>query len=99
MSSPHASHRVSSSGAALRQSIGRTIVLLAPRAFTARSAATKLRISAHVSRDERHDGLHGDVFALSGAGSFSEDEGTAFFALPAGIGPGRRVDAQVRLLP
>ena len=44
-----------------------------------------------------HDGLHGDVFALSG-GSFSGDVGTAFFARP-GPGGGRRVDVEVRLLP
>jgi hypothetical protein len=83
---------------ALRRSIDRTLLLLAPRTFTARSVATRLNIAAHVLRDSLHDGLHGDVFALS-AGSFSGDVGTAFFALPPASGPGRRVDVEVRLLP
>ncbi|HZU84311.1 MAG TPA: hypothetical protein VE987_15385 [Polyangiaceae bacterium] len=83
---------------ALRRSVERTLSLLAPRAFTARGALTRLRVRAHVSRDDVHDGLHGDVFALS-AGSFSGDVGAAFFALPPGAGPGRRVDIEVRLLP
>jgi hypothetical protein len=83
---------------ALRRSIERTIALLEPRAFTARGAITKLRITAHVSRDDLHDGFHGDVFALS-AGSFTGDVGSAFFALPPGDGPGRRIDVEVRLLP
>jgi hypothetical protein len=83
---------------ALRQSIERTLVLLAPRTFTARGAVTRLSVAAHVSRDSVHDGFHGDVFALS-AGSFSGEIGTAFFALPPAGGPGRRVDVQVRLLP
>jgi hypothetical protein len=82
---------------ALRQGIARTLALLAPRTFTAREAVTKIRVTARVSRDEVHDGLHGDVFALSG-GSFSGDLGTAFFALPPAGGPGRRVDVQLRLL-
>src|SRR4029077_5807247 len=83
---------------ALRRSIDRTLLLLAPRTFTARGAVTRLHIAAHVSRDAVHDGLHGDVFALS-AGSFSGEVGTAFFALPPGAGPGRRVDRAVRPLP
>jgi hypothetical protein len=83
--------------AALRQGVARTLALLAPRAFTAREAMTKIRVTARVSRDDVHDGLHGDVFALSG-GSFSGDLGTAFFALPPANGPGRRVDVQLRLL-
>jgi hypothetical protein len=83
---------------ALRHGIERTLALLGARSFTARSAATKLRITAHVSRDDVHDGLHGDVFALSG-GSFAGDVGSAFFALPAGPGAGRRVDVELRLLP
>ena len=49
-------------------------------------------------RDDVHDGLHGDVFALS-AGSFSGEVGTAFVALPASVGAGRRVDIEVRLIP
>jgi hypothetical protein len=83
---------------ALRRSIDRTLLLLAPRTFTARGAVTRLNIAAHVSRDAVHDGMHGDVFALS-AGSFSGDVGTAFFALPPASGPGRRVDVEVRLMP
>ena len=43
-----------------------------------------------------HDGLHGDVFALSG-GSFAGAVGTAFFALPGS--PGRRIDLELRLIP
>ena len=82
---------------ALRQGIARTLALLAPRTFTSREAVTKIRVTARVSRDDVHDGLHGDVFALSG-GSFSGDLGTAFFALPPANGPGRRVDVQLRLL-
>jgi hypothetical protein len=83
---------------ALRRGIERTLALLGPRALTARSAVTKLRIRAQVTRDAVHDGLHGDVFALSG-GSLSGDIGTAFFALPPALGPGRRVDVELRLLP
>jgi len=87
-----------SPSAALRGSIERTLVLLGTREFTARGAVTRLRMTARVSRDEIHDGLHGDVFALS-AGSFSGDVGAAFFALPPAGGPGRRVDVEIRLLP
>jgi hypothetical protein len=83
---------------ALRHGIERTLVLLAAREFTARAATTKLRVAARVSRDDVHDGFHGDVFALSG-GSFAGDVGMAFFALPAAAGPGRRVDVELRLLP
>jgi hypothetical protein len=87
-----------SPSSALRRSIDRTLLLLAPRTFTARGLVTRLRIAAHVCRDDVHDGLHGDVFALS-AGSFSGDIGSAFFALPPAAGPGRRVDVQVNLVP
>jgi hypothetical protein len=83
---------------ALRHGIERTIVLLGGRPFTAHGAATRLRVVCRVSRNDIHDGLHGDVFALSG-GSFSGDVGTAFFALPATAGGGRRVDVELRLLP
>jgi hypothetical protein len=83
--------------AALRQGLARTLALLAPRTFTAREPVTRIRVTARVARDDVHDGLHGDVFALSG-GSFSGDLGTAFFALPPASGPGRRVDVQLRLL-
>jgi hypothetical protein len=84
---------------ALRRGIERTLALLGTgRAFTAHGAVTRMRITARVSRDEIHDGLHGDVFALSG-GSFSGDVGTAFFALPPAGGAGRRIDVELRLLP
>jgi hypothetical protein len=84
---------------ALRRGIARTLALLGTgRAFTAHGALTKIRVTSRVSRDEVHDGLHGDVFALSG-GSFSGDVGSAFFALPPIAGPGRRVDVELRLLP
>jgi hypothetical protein len=81
---------------ALRRGIDRTLVLLGGRTFTARGAVTKLRITARVSPNDVHDGLHGDVFALSG-GSFAGDTGTAFFALPGASA--RRVDVELRLLP
>lgn len=84
---------------ALRRGIDRTLALLGTgRAFTAHGAVTRIRITSRVSRDEVHDGLHGDVFALSG-GSFAGDLGNAFFALPPTTGPGRRVDIELRLLP
>jgi len=83
---------------ALRRDLERTLAVLGPRTFTAREAATRLRVTARVSPDDVHDGLHGDVFALSG-GSFSGDTGAAFFALPAAGGAaGRRVDVRVRLV-
>jgi hypothetical protein len=82
----------------LRRGIERTLVLMRPRTFTARGATTKLRVTARVTRDEVHDGLHGDVFALSG-GSFAGQVGTAFFALPAAGGAGRRIDVELRLIP
>jgi hypothetical protein len=82
---------------ALRSSIERTLALLAERSFTAGQATTRLRVTGHVALDDLHDGLHGDVFALSG-GSFVGSAGNAFFALPARTGPGRRVDVEVRVL-
>lgn len=82
---------------ALRRGIERTLVVLGPRAFTARAALTRLRVTARVGKDDVHDGLHGEVFALSG-GSFAGDTGTAFFALPT-AGGGRRIDVELRLLP
>ncbi len=88
-----------SPSAALRRGIERTLALLGTgRAFTAHGAVTRIRLTARVSRDDIHDGLHGDVFALSG-GSFSGDVGNAFFALPPAGGPGRRIDVELRLLP
>ena len=70
---------------ALRRGIERTLALLGPRTFTAHGASTHLRVGARVGKDDVHDGLHGEVFALSG-GSFSGDVGTAFFALPGSTG-------------
>jgi hypothetical protein len=91
-------HAVTGSpSAALRRGIERTVGLLGARPFTAHGAVTRLRIVCRVSRNDIHDGLHGDVFALSG-GSFSGDEGTMWFALPATAGGGRRVDTELRLL-
>jgi hypothetical protein len=88
-----------SPSAALRRGIERTLALLGTgRAFTAHGAVTRVRLTSRVTRDDVHDGLHGDVFALSG-GSFSGDVGNAFFALPPASGPGRRVDVELRLLP
>ncbi len=76
------SHAISGAPSpALRRGIERTLLLMGPRAFTAHGATTRLRVTARVASDVVHDGLHGDVFALSG-GSFSGDLGTAFFALP-----------------
>jgi hypothetical protein len=82
--------------AALRRGIERTLALIEPRAFTASAAITRLRVSARVGRDDVHDGLHGEVFAVSG-GSFAKEVGSAFFALPSGAGSGRRIDVEVRL--
>jgi hypothetical protein len=87
-----------SPSSALRRGIERTIALIEPRAFTASAAITRLRVNARVARDDVHDGLHGEVFAVSG-GSFAKDVGSAFFALPSAAGSGRRVDVEVRLLP
>ena len=83
---------------ALRRGVERTLALLVPRVFTAGGVQTRLRVRAQVTRDDVHDGLHGDVFALSG-GSFVGRTGTAFFALPPGTGPGRRVDVEFALMP
>jgi len=82
---------------ALRRGIERTLALLGPRTFTARGMTTRLRVVARVGKDDVHDGLHGEVFALSG-GSFAGEVGTAFFALPA-AGGGRRIDVELRLRP
>jgi hypothetical protein len=82
---------------ALRNGIDRTLAALRGRTFTAHTAVTKLRITARVQRDEVHDGLHGDRFALGSGGSFASDVGSAFFALP-GPGAGRRVDVELRVV-
>jgi len=75
---------------ALTAGVQRTMALIKGRPFTAHGKTTKLRLSATVSPDTVHDGLHGDVFAIGG--SFSDAEGAAFFALAIG----RRVDLRVR---
>jgi hypothetical protein len=95
-----ASRQRDAASVALRRGIDRTLALLGTgRSFTAHGASTRIRLVARVSRDEVHDGLHGDVFALSG-GSFAGDVGSAFFALPPSAeGPGRRIDVELRLLP
>ncbi len=78
---------------ALKRAIDRTLALIKGRSFTAVGKTTTLRVSAKVSPDDVHDGLHGDVFAVGG--SYSGGEGTAFFALSIG----RRVDVTVRAVP
>jgi hypothetical protein len=83
---------------ALRSSIDRTFALLRERSFTSPEPTTRLRVAARVARDDQHDGLHGDVFALSG-GSFVGRVGSAFFALPGEGGQGRRVDIDIRAGP
>jgi hypothetical protein len=75
---------------ALAEGIRRTLALVRGRAFTARGRVTKLHLSATISPDTVHDGLHGDVFAIGG--SYTGNEGQAFFALAIG----RRVDLRVR---
>ena len=75
----------------LAAGIRRTMALIKGRPFVARSKVTKLKLTATVSSDTVHDGLHGDVFAIGG--SFAEGEGSAFFALNVG----RRIDLRVRL--
>jgi hypothetical protein len=76
-------------GPAMRRGLDRTLALIRARTFTARQAVTRLHVSARVSPDEVHDGLHGDVFAIGG--SFAAAEGQAFFALAIG----RRIDLRV----
>jgi hypothetical protein len=76
----------------LAEGIRRTLALIRARAFVADRAATRLRVTATVSPDQVHDGLHGDVFAIGG--SFEGREGNAFFALAVG----RRVDVRVEVV-
>jgi hypothetical protein len=82
-----------SPSAALRAGIERTIALIGARTFTSTGAQTRLRVSARVSPDQVHDGLHGDVFAIGG--SFAQSVGNAFFALAVG----RRIDVRVHAMP
>jgi len=86
-------HVTGNPSAALRAGIERTVALIGAREFTARAAETRLRVTATVSPDQVHDGLHGDVFAIGG--SFAQSEGNGFFALSIG----RRVDVRVHALP
>jgi len=74
---------------ALRNGLLRTLALIRARTFTAKVASTRLHVTARVSPDEVHDGLHGEVFAIGG--SFAAAEGQAFFALAIG----RRIDLRV----
>lgn len=78
---------------ALAEGLRRTLALIRARAFLADHQATRLRVTATVTPDQVHDGLHGEVFAIGG--SFEGGEGNAFFALAVG----RRIDIRVRVLP
>jgi hypothetical protein len=83
------SHSAIGGNSELQSGIARTLLLLRARAFTARAATTTLRITAKVTPDQVHDGLHGDVFAIGG--SMTGAVGNAFFALAIG----RRIDVKV----
>jgi len=74
--------------AALRAGISRTMSLIGRRPFTSRARVTTLHLSSKVTRDEIHDGLHGDVFAI---GASFTGSGHAFFALAIG----RRIDLDI----
>ncbi len=76
-------------GPELRAGATRSLALIRRRKFTAKGAHTRLRLTATVSHDDVHDGLHGDVFAIGG--SFAGRTGSAFFALASG----RRIDLSV----
>jgi hypothetical protein len=75
---------------ALAAGVNRTVALIRARSFVAAGRETHLRVTATVSPDQVHDGLHGDVFAIGG--SFDRGEGSGFFALAVG----RRIDVKVR---
>lgn len=75
---------------ALGAGVRRTLALIRARSFVATRRETHLRITATVSPDQVHDGLHGEVFAIGG--SFDHGEGSGFFALAVG----RRIDVKVR---
>jgi hypothetical protein len=79
-----------SPSAPLAAGVRRTMTLIKGRPFVSRGKTTRLRLTATVSSDTVHDGLHGDVFAIGG--SFTSGEGAAFFALAIG----RRIDLRVR---
>jgi hypothetical protein len=80
-------------GAALASSIARTLPLLAHRSFTAKGARSVLNLTAHVSPDAVHDGLHGNVFAIGvTSADGSGASGTAWFSLTSG----RRINLTIR---
>ena len=74
--------------AALRSGITRTMALIGRRAFTSHGRVTTLHLTSKVSKDEVHDGLHGEVFAI---GASFTGAGDAFFALAIG----RRIDLHI----
>ncbi len=76
---------VSCPDGSLASGISRTMSLLRARPFTAKAKVTRLHLSARISPDQVHDGLHGDVFAVG------QSEGNAFFALSIG----RRIDVKI----
>jgi hypothetical protein len=73
---------------ALRAGVTRTVALIRARVFTANGATTRLHLTAHVTADQVHDGLHGDVFALGFSDAAHEHP---FFALAIG----RRIDVTI----
>jgi hypothetical protein len=76
---------------ALRSAVQKAVGFIRGRVFVANGARTVLRVSARVSPDTVHDGLHGDAYAISG-NAWHEPMGSAFFALPNG----RRIDLTIR---
>jgi hypothetical protein len=81
-----------SPGAALAAGVRRTLALIRARSFVAEGKETRLRVTATVTQDQVHDGLHGEVFAIGG--SFEGAGGNGFFALAVG----RRIDVRVQRL-
>jgi hypothetical protein len=78
---------------ALAEGVRRTLALIKARSFVAAARVTRLRVTATVTPDQIHDGLHGEVFAIGG--TFDDGQGNGFFALAVG----RRIDVQVRVVP
>jgi hypothetical protein len=76
-------------GEALAAGVRRTLALIRAREFVAEGKETRLRVTATVTQDQVHDGLHGEVFAIGG--SFEGAGGSGFFALAVG----RRIDVRV----
>jgi len=85
-------HSSGTPGDALAAGVRRTLALIRARSFVAEGRETRLRVTATVTQDEVHDGLHGEVFAIGG--SFRGADGSGFFALTVG----RRIDVRVRVL-